>query len=220
MRTEGDCRPNSFLTDRLMAATKEKAEVQIPSDFLAFLREIDEMIRRGFGQVVEESDDGIQIPEYNTCGGLWDKDKGVFGFIHYLDFPPGDRRWEVRLTAEKIAEIAEEKVKKLTGWQCLHEECDNFYTEEDGYCRLCDHPQGREVAIASDMEFRKSVDEFTVKYGEELDALSKERVITIQSLANDPELLKDPMALMRAGMKIHEEFDEKVRKLTEFYSDL
>lgn len=202
-----------------MVTTKEKANVQIPLDFVAFLREVQEMIRRGFGQVVEESDDVIQIPEYNTCGGLWDRDKGIFGFIHYLDSPPGDRRWEVRLTADMISGIAEERVKTLTGWQCSHEECDNFYTEEDGYCRLCDHPQGRDVAIASDAEFKKSVDEFTVKYGEELDALSKERVLAIQSLANDPKFSKDPMALLKAGMKIHEEFDEKVRKLTESDSD-
>jgi len=194
-----------------MAAPKIKVELEIPKELVAFLRIVSEEIDQGL--INDESDDGIQIPEFTTFGGLWDKENAIYGFTHFLEPPPTNRYWEIQLDPATIASIASGERKILSGWQCAHEDCDNFYTEQEGYCRLCDAPQGREAQLKSEAEFSRTVEAFNKSHGEEFEKLRLERVKAIRTALEDPSNSGDIRKTLKVTRRIDDEYDKRIHDL-------
>lgn len=191
---------------------------EIIPELRKFFQEVSLMIHHGSDIVFDESDDAIQLPDYNVCGGLWDGEAGIYGFTYWERNPAHDPKWELQLDASAIHRIANGETSLLNGWACSHPECGNFFTDQSGYCHYCDNPLGRQSAIEAEQELKKDSDEFDAKYGGEFNAALARRVTATREMP--PGLFfSDRDAYMKLVHEIDTEYEATVDALFRKFSE-
>lgn len=195
---------------------KASASRVIPPELRKFFHEVSLMIHHGSDVVSDESDDAIQFPDYNVCGGLWDVEAGIYGFTYWEKDPEHGPQWEMQLDASAIHRIASGETL-LAGWACSHPDCGNFFTDKDGYCHYCDNPLGRESVIEAEKELKRDSEAFNSKYGDEFNAALARRVAATREMP--PGLFfSDRDAYMKLVHEIDAEYEATVDALFRKFS--
>ncbi len=113
---------------------KHKVTVELPTEFVGFMRHVNELICDGDETATTlESDDLLQCE--CVYGGLYNAAEGRFGFRYFLT---DGATWDLDLNAQQIAKIANGTLVALDLWQCPGRTCDCLYATEDSYCMHCD----------------------------------------------------------------------------------
>ncbi len=113
----------------------------IPTLFVAFLQQANEMIESRDPSTLIESDDLLQC--YHTYGGLVDSTTQTFAF-KFVDGDKCDSQgfsifWHFLLTQSQIKAIAQNELTALPMWRCKND-CGRRATVPDWYCTECDFP--------------------------------------------------------------------------------
>jgi hypothetical protein len=124
---------------------KLQETITIPPRLFQFLRYANHLIVGEDDAATTQSDDLIQAEEIRgwllAYGGLIEEGGSRFSFVYFSEPKQTDKKWELELTKEQIAEIAAGRLTELTLWACSAPNCGCKFQSPDGTCFDCDYEE-------------------------------------------------------------------------------
>jgi len=114
-----------------------RQQVQLPSDLIQFLTEVNQLIITGDTAATSSSGDLIQADR--AYGGLIEDGGSEYQFVYFPDKRGVRKKWEFSVGRNTIGEIAGGKRTALASWACSSSKCGCKFSEPKATCFYCDY---------------------------------------------------------------------------------